>query len=802
MQINALHCQPFAAIAAQTVRFKPGLNVIIGPNEAGKSTLVEALYAVLFQGTKLKKNNKSDIDFRQRAMRYPSGDHAHVHLEFETDGMIIDLVKHWQDQQHYVQLSEGDTVLREEEAVDQYLQKILLYGASTYANVFFARQHTFRESLERLKNDCDTVASVDHLLKRAVMQLDGVSVDMLRNRLEEEIQRLGKRWDLENKRPEGNRTLQNPYKSGVGEVLGSYYEKEKIRMMLTTGLRTETEIEKVCKQIEGTAQNKKTVIAQLDQYEGIEQQVIDRETVELKLSQMKSDYEKLLNINREWPMKLERFNQLKTTITKLEAKEIELSAEWQYTHKAQLLEQDRLLLARSEALSKQMKAAHDMLKQYAHVSESDLQDLEKQETIINRAQAVMEAATLIATLKRGNAVTVIPGLGERQTLSAGGHLQANGSLTIEAGDEIVVTISAGTIDFEMIRGAYENATAEKKRLLEKLQSDNVEDARALGVAANEKSNTYQNLESAYRETVKDKDLDAIRKALKEFETVTLRSLRDVTDNKDSISLELNNQKNLQSHLHKELKEWEEAYQNHDQLLDVLVDNKTAIQQHKKRLENLAALPEGFDETRSFLDHLRHLRKKKEELESTEYMQKLQLERLRDTMPEVSAEELMLSLDLAEVQFEKLVTRLNKLQIISRTLESVLKKMDTHSAKPLEDAFGGYLRLLTNNKYQGAAMDQLNVSILGHEQKSTMIPTLFSAGTYDTVALALRFALIDQFYKDKSSVLILDDCLVNLDPDRKALAISLIQLQAERHQLIFTTCHPETAASLGGHHIHL
>ena len=48
MRLACLEVQDFRGIRAATIAFGPGLNVLHGPNELGKSTLVEAIHAALF----------------------------------------------------------------------------------------------------------------------------------------------------------------------------------------------------------------------------------------------------------------------------------------------------------------------------------------------------------------------------------------------------------------------------------------------------------------------------------------------------------------------------------------------------------------------------------------------------------------------------------------------------------------------------------------------------------------------------------------------------------------------------------
>jgi len=53
MILKKLILCPFAGFTNREVEFKKGLNVILGENEAGKSTLVNAIKASLFEPTNL-----------------------------------------------------------------------------------------------------------------------------------------------------------------------------------------------------------------------------------------------------------------------------------------------------------------------------------------------------------------------------------------------------------------------------------------------------------------------------------------------------------------------------------------------------------------------------------------------------------------------------------------------------------------------------------------------------------------------------------------------------------------------------
>jgi uncharacterized protein YhaN len=65
----------------------------------------------------------------------------------------------------------------------------------------------------------------------------------------------------------------------------------------------------------------------------------------------------------------------------------------------------------------------------------------------------------------------------------------------------------------------------------------------------------------------------------------------------------------------------------------------------------------------------------------------------------------------------------------------------------------------------------------------------SRGTSEQLYLALRFGLIEEFARHGEPLpVVMDDILVNFDPDRAARAASAIRDLAGRHQVLFFTCH--------------
>jgi uncharacterized protein YhaN len=76
---------------------------------------------------------------------------------------------------------------------------------------------------------------------------------------------------------------------------------------------------------------------------------------------------------------------------------------------------------------------------------------------------------------------------------------------------------------------------------------------------------------------------------------------------------------------------------------------------------------------------------------------------------------------------------------------------------------------------------------------TIVPISgLSTGTAEQLYLALRFGLVEHFAREAESLpIVMDDILVNFDPNRAARAARSIEDLASRHQVLYFTCHPGT-----------
>ena len=70
-------------------------------------------------------------------------------------------------------------------------------------------------------------------------------------------------------------------------------------------------------------------------------------------------------------------------------------------------------------------------------------------------------------------------------------------------------------------------------------------------------------------------------------------------------------------------------------------------------------------------------------------------------------------------------------------------------------------------------------------------TGLSRGTSEQLYFAMRIALVEHLATQQESLpLVMDDVLINFDPERGARVAETIEQLAEQRQIVYLTCHPD------------
>ena len=131
----------------------------------------------------------------------------------------------------------------------------------------------------------------------------------------------------------------------------------------------------------------------------------------------------------------------------------------------------------------------------------------------------------------------------------------------------------------------------------------------------------------------------------------------------------------------------------------------------------------------------------------------------------------------------------KYELLFRTLELLKTARDRFLGRyltTLKEKTAEYLSILEPAWKDSIEMD-VDLKIRIRQQGFLRDPEYFSTGWQDLFRLAQRFALMDALCEGESSVAILDDPFVNLDEEKRARALELLNQIGKQRQIIYFTC---------------
>ncbi|MFH1488462.1 MAG: AAA family ATPase [Pseudomonadota bacterium] len=108
--------------------------------------------------------------------------------------------------------------------------------------------------------------------------------------------------------------------------------------------------------------------------------------------------------------------------------------------------------------------------------------------------------------------------------------------------------------------------------------------------------------------------------------------------------------------------------------------------------------------------------------------------------------------------------------------------------------GHFFSTMTSGRYTSlvAPIGESRIEVISKDNQRKEIDQL-SRGTAEQLYLALRFGFIREFTKRSGRLpVIMDETLVNFDPLRAKAAVRAVSELSREHQILFFTCHPETA----------
>jgi len=791
MIIKKALLHPFGAVADRGFTFREGLNVLLGPNEAGKSTLVNAIYAALFVPSNVRRNAEEWTGFLQYYLPYPDGDTARVTLELiAPGGTAASFSCAWGSARGERLVLNGGNEINDPDTIRERLNQLLRFGKGTYREILFARQEEMNRTFERLKENPGAAFSVAGLLRRTVFEAGGLSLEKFETRINSEHDRLLSNWDLENEGPRGGKGIDNRHRTRVGQVLEAYYQAEEIRRNIRRIRIDEEEVSLLNAQLAQIDREEGSVVRCLKEYEMLEDDINQRIQIEPGLDTLKAKDEKMLAVLKKWPVKQSEADKLTDSIQKMKKMAAHLQTELEEAETVVGEKEKRDLLKRSKPLKEDLDQKREQLQIMPGISRADLIFLEKQHNRETELKAVAGAMKLRAVIKTGKKLTlkVTSGFDQTRVLEVAGEevLQGEGRILLEH-EDWSVDIQAGEDDLaSLIREAADCRDQYRAKLAELGFSD-LDGAR---VAASDRGKLEAEISAAATrldDQLGDQKYNELAAAVAQLgEEKTLRDLKLITSELQDLKIKLVRAESQLEQLSAELNAWHDEYESLDDLANKMLEVKQELKGKEQQLAGLACLPT-----------LKKIRNRSSELKEQRMEIREKLLALQKNMPEETTEELGVELATAEEKLSRLIREGKAIDSVRKEFEGLKNELDSETYSPLQNKFVRYLALATNNCYDQAELDGLLPEGIRSVKGQTLPLQLLSAGTMSGAALALRLALAAYLLEDAGGFLIMDDPLVHLDSDRRLSAAELIADFAADKQTIISTCDPQTASLLGG-----
>jgi len=800
VKIKNFSTEIFAGINNREYQFEDGLNILLGDNEAGKSTVINAIYASLFISPQLKLNTTEGKEFKARFLPYPDGDFAEAELEFEAETETYKFYKKWSNSnyQGFLELPDGRRIEKSGK-IKEYKNQIFPYGKSTYNNIVFSSQQDIKTTLKRIsaEENPELIDTINSFLRRAVMELDGISIDKFRSKIDNQLEELTKKWNLKaDAVSNSSRGVNNPYKVGTGEIYDAYIEREQLRARIKQAEVNERQYEELGLEIKKLKQEEAQIIAEIKELSKIESEINLRAAVELEIDSLAEKTKKMNQVAQKWPKLKAELQKLEQKQEKKSAKLAELKAEIERAEKLKKEQEIKSRLAQIRTAEKKLAELKE-LKAEISATPEQVEKLETYKNKIAAAKASLKAAKLKAKLNfsAAESIKISAGVEGEKNVAEGEIIEADGYLRIKT-EELDIEIESAEIDFKSLKKEFE----ENQKKFEELKTVmKVKDLAQARKKLQELADLKRKIE-ANRDKIKEllagEKLESLKADLSELKGLeSARETELVRKDIDSLTsklAELNTEIKLKE---TKIGEFKADYQSLEALKEELQQKEKKIETLQQRLEELASLPEEYNTTAEFISDLKAKREKREEINQNLREKTAKQQQLENLLPEASAREMEAEFKELEQKLAKLKKQSQNLLQIKEVFEEKLEEMDQNSFQPLVDSFSRNLEVLTAGKYQAGLIDS-DFSIKIKSAASRELPgkfELLSYGTYDAAALALRFAIFDNLFQDYGGFIILDDCLVNFDPERRKNAVRLIKEYQKKYQIIYTTCDPERAA---------
>lgn len=794
MNIKSVKTRQFAGIKNKEVEFEDGLNVLVGNNETGKSTMVELIYQTLYRDSKLSRSKKEDKDFIARFMPSDSkGDVVDGTLVFATDDGLYTLQKKWGASEMCELESSNDGIIANEKKIREIIDGELVYKRGLYDDVVFASQKSQANVVEHILNKLDKKALVKQdlvsiIASEGMSSTEGIAPEEIEKIIQEKIDALSGHWDFVNDGPDKKRGIKNKWVQGVGAILEAYYTKAELEYALQKSELAEKAIDNDNNKINEAKEKLENYQAEKEEYERYAAALAAyNSNMELRNKYLK-EINKISADLKEYPQLLKEYEGALHLKTLAKAQDI--------------ISKYKEIQAAKDSLDEAKKTIEGKIE----ITAEDEKKLDTLESDISNLRAQLSNLNSVANIKKlGNTDIQVKSVATGKDIDiSAGEFDINETVEITVPGVMSMTIAAKDIDVEDVKRQLDENNKEREALLSKCR---VKDRDELRTKKEEYTEAYHNLSAAqkdYDDRIEGIDLDKLDE---DYEHHKEKSSE--LDGLDKKIKELCGSESIDS--------YEAMLKQKCNSIEGEYDAESPVDCMKKNLKVAEAKLAEIDSQQGDVENIP---KKYRDIDDVEvYKETLksnikdannQIEKAKEDLSEhekelgdVAPEDLRTQIDDATIEFQKLKDDCERWNHILAVLKATRENMAGESTmSDVQDRFAEYLSVITDGRINLKSMDE-NMDVNIQSGNNHMTYEILSEGTKDTIALAFRLAILEHLFPNGGGLVVFDDPFTEMDENRTEQACKLVQKFADAgNQVIFVTCDNKYKNMLSGNIVEL
>ena len=781
MKIKRVESDQFAGVHDIDVEFADGLNLVIGENESGKSTLADLIFRILFKDTKI--DGRSDAEFIDRyfpkKVRGPQGDVIDGTLLFETEHGSYKLTREWEKRNGSSRLTTPEKiVIKNTGEIARILSEELGYREGVFDEIVFASQkrkqsaiESIMKALPRKKGELsDTRENLTSTLTRAALETGGVSLKKIEQRLQEILASYENRWDFEADTPEGGRKrdINNKWSKGVGTIVTAYYEMEEIRQAQIDTENAEKEVERCQKQLKEYQRTKKNLEEQLREFWQNKERLERKVSLDKEIANDKRDIGVMKTVLKVWPREkanLENAKELQKQQELIQIKRRYLSVKEAWDKYKKI---EGVIIGCREITRKDVQAIEDKIKQKSQE--------ERKISGLNLTARIKQLGDLPIEVK--NIATGEP------VLSKDGEYNITGAVEITIPDVMEMQLVPKGVDVDRIREKISALSEDIRKGFEQYGVSNIDELW-------KKQKEYENVNSEYkiagdtlRFILNGESWETIKE---EYEKIDVDLLTE--EELEKRKIELCGTKSIDNHMggvEKTLEDYKNTYGTEEKLSVLISKKEEKISDNEEELKELGDIPEKYRQIKDPKKFEDDINKQKTAVDKDiDFWNEKSKDAIRG-LGERTAEDYTEELIEKETAFSAKKTEYAHWKNIANVFFRMKEQLEGNPMEDIEDKFREYLSAISDGNIELQSIDEkMSANLSSGNNK--LAYDILSNGTKDTISLAFRLAMLEHLYPEGGGIAVFDDAFTEMDPKRVGQSCRLIEKFAEKNQVIFITC---------------